>query len=105
LSQSRDGPELDARYRLFAVRATKPTTNAAAAAIFNQSAGLALITANTIRDFPSVQFDRLCVATIAPISPRATIRPSESKIKPNSTTATAAISQENFASGVILTPP
>jgi hypothetical protein len=51
---------------LFAAHAAKtsPKTNAAAAAIFNQSAGLALITANTIRDFPSVQFDRLCVATI-----------------------------------------
>jgi hypothetical protein len=102
LIQSRDGPERERA--LTPVRRPrgqdKPDDERCSGRHLQQSPRLALLTANTSRNFTSVQFDRWCVARIAPFSPRGTIRPSESTIKPNSTTATAAISQNNFASGV-----
>jgi hypothetical protein len=99
--------ETSARKRLFAAHAAKTmlATNSATPTIFSASPGLTLATASTIHVFPSDHLDRWCIARIAPFSSRGVIRSSESTIKPNRATATAAVSQENFASGLIRRPP
>jgi hypothetical protein len=84
---------------------TMPATNTATPTIFSPSPGLTLATASTMHALPSNHLDRWCIARIAPFSSRGVIRSSESTIKPNRATATAAVSQENFASGLIRRPP